>query len=68
MTAHSFLGFCLTPKVKFSFSFSFAPLMSLFTFQLQVIDYYTKKGIVANLHAEKSPKEVTTEVQKALSS
>ncbi|KAJ9676681.1 hypothetical protein PVL29_021952 [Vitis rotundifolia] len=33
-----------------------------------VIDYYTKKGIVANLHAEKSPKEVTAEVQKALSS
>ncbi|XP_052137730.1 adenylate kinase 3 isoform X1 [Oryza glaberrima] len=32
-----------------------------------VIDYYTKKGIVANLHAEKPPKEVTVEVQKALS-
>ncbi|KAJ3703681.1 hypothetical protein LUZ61_007386 [Rhynchospora tenuis] len=32
-----------------------------------VIDYYSKKGLVANLHAEKPPKEVTTEVQKALS-
>ncbi|RYR77794.1 hypothetical protein Ahy_A01g002415 isoform B [Arachis hypogaea] len=33
-----------------------------------VIDYYTKKGIVANLHAEKPPKEVTVEVEKVLSS
>ncbi|XP_031121447.1 adenylate kinase 4 [Ipomoea triloba] len=33
-----------------------------------VIDYYSKKGIVANLHAEKPPKEVTTEVHKVLSS
>ncbi|KAB5532127.1 hypothetical protein DKX38_018797 [Salix brachista] len=33
-----------------------------------VIDYYKKKGAVAELHAEKSPKEVTTEVQKVLSS
>ncbi|XVE56616.1 hypothetical protein DITRI_Ditri04bG0025200 [Diplodiscus trichospermus] len=32
-----------------------------------VIDYYSKKGIVAKLHAEKSPKEVTDEVQKVLS-
>ncbi|KAG8051091.1 hypothetical protein GUJ93_ZPchr0009g2331 [Zizania palustris] len=32
-----------------------------------VIEYYTKKGLVANLHAEKPPKEVTAEVQKALS-
>jgi|UniRef100_A0A2N9HWT9 adenylate kinase len=32
-----------------------------------VIDYYSKKSIVANLHAEKSPKEVTAEVQKVLS-
>ncbi|KAI7986156.1 Adenylate kinase 4 [Camellia lanceoleosa] len=29
-----------------------------------VIDYYAKKSIVANLHAEKPPKEVTSEVQK----
>ncbi|CAL5373961.1 unnamed protein product [Camellia sinensis] len=29
-----------------------------------VIDYYTKKSIVANLHAEKPPKDVTAEVQK----
>lgn len=34
---------------------------------MQVIDYYSKKSLVANLHAEKPPKEVTTEVQKALS-
>jgi adenylate kinase len=34
---------------------------------LQVIDYYTKKGIVASLHAEKPPKEVTSEVEKVLS-
>jgi adenylate kinase len=33
----------------------------------QVIDYYSKHGLVANLHAEKPPKEVTVEVQKALS-
>jgi adenylate kinase len=33
-----------------------------------VIDYYTKHGLVANLHAEKPPKEVTTEVEKVLSS
>ncbi|XP_040985720.1 adenylate kinase 4-like [Juglans microcarpa x Juglans regia] len=33
-----------------------------------VIDYYSKKGIGANLHAEKAPKEVTTEVQKVLTS
>ncbi|KAK4781936.1 hypothetical protein SAY86_016038 [Trapa natans] len=33
-----------------------------------VIDYYSKKGMVANLPAEKPPKEVTIEVQKALSS
>ncbi|XP_022729690.1 adenylate kinase 4-like isoform X1 [Durio zibethinus] len=32
-----------------------------------VIDYYSKKGIVAKLHAEKSPKEVTDEVHKVLS-
>ncbi|KAG5521889.1 hypothetical protein RHGRI_034199 [Rhododendron griersonianum] len=32
-----------------------------------VIDYYTKKGAVAQLHAEKAPKEVTVEVQKVLS-
>lgn len=35
---------------------------------MQVIDYYAKKSIVANLPAEKPPKEVTTEVQKVLSS
>ncbi|KAK6924700.1 hypothetical protein RJ641_009026, partial [Dillenia turbinata] len=33
-----------------------------------VIDYYNKKGIVADLHAEKPPKEVSAEVQKVLSS
>ncbi|KAK4752998.1 hypothetical protein SAY87_021796 [Trapa incisa] len=33
-----------------------------------VIDYYSKKGSVANLHAEKTPEEVTAEVQKVLSS
>ncbi|XP_075491666.1 adenylate kinase 4-like [Primulina tabacum] len=32
-----------------------------------VIDYYNKKGIVANLPAEKSPQEVTAEVKKVLS-
>ncbi|KAL0921298.1 hypothetical protein M5K25_008357 [Dendrobium thyrsiflorum] len=31
-----------------------------------VIAYYSKKSAVVNLHAEKPPKEVTTEVQKAL--
>ncbi|XP_077250682.1 adenylate kinase 4 [Tasmannia lanceolata] len=33
-----------------------------------VIDYYSKKGVVAQLHAEKAPTEVTVEVQKVLSS
>lgn len=33
-----------------------------------VINYYEKKGVVAHLHAEKPPKEVTVEVQKVLSS
>ncbi|XP_057493831.1 adenylate kinase 4-like [Actinidia eriantha] len=33
-----------------------------------VIDYYAKKGIVAQLQAERPPKEVTAEVQKVLSS
>ncbi|KAL8208231.1 hypothetical protein R6Q57_007643 [Mikania cordata] len=33
-----------------------------------VIDYYSKKGVVAKLPAEKPPKEVTVEVQKVLSS
>ncbi|KAL1541826.1 adenylate kinase [Salvia divinorum] len=31
-----------------------------------VIDYYSKKGVVANLPAEKPPPEVTTEVKKFL--
>ncbi|KAH9708335.1 Adenylate kinase 4 [Citrus sinensis] len=33
-----------------------------------VIDYYAKKGVLAQLHAENPPKEVTVEVQKVLSS
>ncbi|KAE8698924.1 Adenylate kinase 4 [Hibiscus syriacus] len=33
-----------------------------------LIDYYDSKGILANLPAEKPPKEVTSEVQKVLSS
>ncbi|RWW86983.1 hypothetical protein BHE74_00004213 [Ensete ventricosum] len=32
-----------------------------------VINYYNKKGVVAQLHAEKPPKDVTTEVLKSLS-
>lgn len=39
-----------------------------FVSELQVIDYYNKKGVVAKLLAEKPPKEVTVEVQKVLSS
>lgn len=38
-----------------------------FPFDVQVIDYYNKKNVVANLHAEKPPETVTAEVQKALS-
>ena len=38
-----------------------------FTLGVQVIDYYKKKNIVAELHAEKPPQEVTAEVQKVLS-
>lgn len=41
--------------------------LGLKTFKMQVIDYYSKKGMVANLPAEKPPKEVTAEVQKVLS-
>ncbi|OAY32425.1 adenylate kinase 4 isoform X1 [Manihot esculenta] len=33
-----------------------------------VIDYYAKKGVVAELHAEKPQKDVTAEVQKVLTS
>ncbi|CAI8618576.1 unnamed protein product [Vicia faba] len=32
-----------------------------------VIDYYTKKGVVSSIHAEKPPKEVIVEVEKLLS-
>ncbi|KAG6476688.1 adenylate kinase 4-like [Zingiber officinale] len=32
-----------------------------------VIDYYAKKGVVAQLHAEKPPNDVIIQVQKALS-
>ncbi|KAF9600854.1 hypothetical protein IFM89_013450 [Coptis chinensis] len=35
---------------------------------IDVIDYYAKKSVVANLHAEKAPKDVSAEVEKALSS
>ncbi|KAH7684986.1 Adenylate kinase/UMP-CMP kinase protein [Dioscorea alata] len=31
-----------------------------------VIDYYSKKGIVTNVHAEKPPKEVREEIEKAI--
>ncbi|KAJ0972362.1 hypothetical protein J5N97_020321 [Dioscorea zingiberensis] len=31
-----------------------------------VINYYTKKGIVSNLHAEKTPEEIREEIAKAL--
>lgn len=31
-----------------------------------VIDYYKQKGIAATLHAEKSPKEVSSEIKQAL--
>ena len=32
----------------------------------QVIDYYSKKGVVVNLHAEKPPPVVTAEIEEAL--
>ncbi|KAF5183640.1 adenylate kinase [Thalictrum thalictroides] len=32
-----------------------------------VIDYYAKKGVVANIHADKLPKDVSAEVKKVLS-
>ena len=35
---------------------------------LQVIDYYAKKNVVATIHAEKPPKDVTEEVKKHLAS
>lgn len=43
-------------------------LIFCFTLKMKVIDYYSKKGVVAELHAEKPPKEVTAEVQKVLNS
>lgn len=63
----------------FSYPFQSPPLFTLFfnlpyseqvwhLFNLQVIDYYAKKGVLAQLHAEKTPNEVTAEVQKVLSS
>lgn len=42
--------------------------IELFVFDVQVVDYYARKGVVAQLPAEKPPKEVTVEVQKVLSS
>lgn len=41
--------------------------MLMFFHCLQVIDYYAKKDVLTNIKAEKPPKEVTSEVQKALS-
>ena len=38
-----------------------------FICEMQVIDYYRQKGVVAKLPAEKPPKEVTVEVEKVLS-
>ena len=35
---------------------------------VQVIEYYSQKGVVAPLQAEKSASEVTKQIQKALSS
>jgi hypothetical protein len=35
---------------------------------VQVIEYYSQKGVVARLQAEKSASEVTKQIQKALSS
>jgi len=43
-------------------------LIKVGCFLLQVIDYYAQKKAVSNIHAEKPPKEVSEEVQKALSS
>lgn len=39
----------------------------IYALNMQVIDYYSKQSLVANLHAEKPPKEVTVEVEKVLS-
>lgn len=50
------------------FSVSYVLINSISLLYEQVIDYYAKKGVLAELHAEKPPKEVTAEVQKALSS
>lgn len=35
---------------------------------MQVINYYSTKGVVASLHAEKPPNEVTSEVKNVLAS
>lgn len=45
---------------------SFASMFMFFPCS-QVIDYYTKKAVLTNIHAEKPPQEVTSEVRKALS-
>lgn len=54
---------CVEPSFAFLVMSNFFLLM-----KLQVIDYYSKKGIVASLPADKPPKEVTIEVEKVLSS
>lgn len=51
----------------FGLYFSLCLMLKLFCFNVQVIDYYAKKGNVVNLPAEKPPQAVTAEVKKALS-
>lgn len=42
-------------------------MLKLYWNNVQVIDYYAKKGNVVNLPAEKPPQAVTAEVKKVLS-
>lgn len=58
----------LSSYAVLSFSRSLWKYDGLWTFEMQVIDYYKNRGVVADLRAEKPPKEVTSEVQKVLSS
>lgn len=59
---------CLFTCLNFDVLFSPEVQMIEGYIYLQVIDYYSKKSVVAHLHADNPPQEVTAEVQKVLSS
>lgn len=54
-------------KNEWNISLSLYNAPGCFLSDVQVIDYYNKKNVVANLHAEKPPDAVSAEVHKVLS-